>query len=29
MKIIIGILIYEILMKETENENPVKAFNLN
>ena len=27
MKIIIGILIYEILMKETENENPVKAFN--
>ena len=29
MKIIIGILIYEILMKETENENSVKAFNLN
>ena len=27
MKIIIGIVIYEILMKETEDENPVKAFN--
>ena len=27
MKIIIGILIYEILMKETEDENPVKSFN--
>ena len=27
MKIIIGILIYEILMKEAEDENPVKSFN--
>lgn len=27
MKIIIGILIYEILMKETEDENPVKSYN--
>ena len=27
MKIIIGIVIYEILMKEAEDENPVKSFN--
>lgn len=27
MKIIIGILIYEILMKEAEDENPVKSYN--
>ena len=27
MKIIVGILIYEILMKEAEDENPVKSFN--
>ena len=27
MKIIVGILIYEILMKETEDENPIKAYN--